>query len=321
MNRTELSGNIAISIISLIIFFSVGEIITRLIAGNPIITESDDVLFWKCKKGQSGRWKARSPVAHVDRNGFRQSGTGFDNSLPSIYTGGDSYAWGEGVLDSETFSSQLQSALSRHGLKYNVINGGVPGYGIGQIIDRMEAECEKYNPRYAIFLWVEDDINRMRDISPEQKKRFLRSYKLRFMFRYSAFLKLVIKERVLDKLFQNTARLDFTVDRNNRYKQAHAFNEKIKGLEPKIKSNLEFLRKSNITPIWVFMTVPSQEFRGYLTGLSKEYSVPLIDPETVYRAHFPGLKDMETRYCGHFKPEVYKILSDQVFPLIISIEQ
>ena len=128
MIKKELSYNIVISIVGLIIFFSVGEIITRVIAGNPILTESDAILFWKCKINQVGHWKMHSPIAKVDKYGFRQSVIEFNPSLPSIYTGGDSYAWGEGVLDSETFSSQLQSALQRHCLKYNVLYGGVPGY-------------------------------------------------------------------------------------------------------------------------------------------------------------------------------------------------
>ena len=319
IHAKELFQGILISVLSVLVFFSIGEIITRLVIGNPLITKPDEVLFWKYKKDQIGRQKLFSPISRVDQNGFRRSKIEFNPNLTSIYAGGDSFAWGEGVLDSETFSSQLQSTLLDHGLNYNVLNGGVPGYGIEQIINRMEIECEKFNPRYAIFLWVEGDIDRLRDISPEQKEKFLRDYKIRSIFRYSAFLK-IIKERLFDKVLQKDIEFGLYKDRNLQYGNTHTFNEKIKGLVPKIRTNIAFLKEREIIPIWVFMTVPSKEFRDYLISLSNKLSVAVIDPELIYRAHFPGLLNMETKQSGHFKPEVYGLLADQVFDYIFSVE-
>jgi hypothetical protein len=232
--------------------------------------------------------------------------------VPSIYVGGDSYAWGEGVLDTETFSNQLQKLLDSHNLEYNVLNGGVPGYGIEQIIDRMEIECKKYNPRYAIFLWVEDDINRLRDISREQKRKFLRDLRLRQMFRYSAFLKM-LKEQIFDKLLQRDLGFGFHGDESIKYARRTTFNEKVRGLTPEIKKNVHFLKNKNIIPIWAFITVPSGEFKDYLNSLSKELSVILIDPEPAYRKQFPGLKNMTTKRSGHYKAEVYVLLANEVF--------
>ena len=319
IHAKELFQGILMSVLSVVVFFSIGEVITRIATGNPLITEPDEVLFWKYKKDQIGHQKLFSPVSKVDQNGFRSSKIEFKPNLASIYVGGDSFAWGEGVLDSETFSSQLQSALLDHGLNYNVLNGGVPGYGIEQIINRMEIECKKYNPRYAIFLWVEGDIDRLRDISPEQKKKFLRDYKIRSVFRYAAFLK-IIKERLFDKVLQKDIEFGLYKDRNLQYGKTHTFNEKIKGLVPKLRNHTAFLKEREIIPVWVFMTVPSKEFKDYLTSLSNELSIKLIDPELIYRAHFPGLLNMETKKSGHFKPEVYTLLSNQVCEHIFSIE-
>lgn len=296
----------------LLVFFGIGEIIVRLAVGNPLITEPDENLFWKYKKNQIGYQKLYSLIEKVDKNGFRFSGTEFDHTLPSIYVGGDSFAWGEGVLDSETFSSQLQEILYVHRIRYNVLNGGVPGYGIEQIINKMETECKKYNPRYAIFLWVEGDINRLRDLSYRQKQIFIRDYKIRSMFRYSAFLKM-IKEQIFDKLLQIELGFGCYKDRNRIYENTHSFDEKIEGLTPKIKENVYFLKNRNITPIWVFMTIPSVQFKDYLISLSKEMSVMLIDPEAIYRKQFSNLNDMHEQYTKHFQPEVYRLLAKEVY--------
>ncbi|MFC1620961.1 hypothetical protein ACFL2G_01525 [Candidatus Omnitrophota bacterium] len=312
MKRAWLIQNICISFLSLAIFFSLGEIITRKVVGSPLLTKPDNILFWRYKKGQTGCQKLYSPISKVDSNGFRCSGMEYDPALPSIYVGGDSYAWGEGVLDTETFAASLQGLLDARGMHYNVLNGGVPGYGIEQIIRRMEIESEQYNCKYAIFLWVEEDINRLRDVSPERKKRFLRDYRLRSMFRYSAFLKM-IKERVFDKFLQKDIGFGYYGDENLEYAKTHSFDEKIKSLTPEIINNVRFLNDRGVVPIWAFMTVPSGEFKNYLSSLADSLSVELIDPEMVYRSHFQGLKNMATEHSGHFKPEVYRLLAGEIF--------
>lgn len=319
ISRSSWLQNVLLSIGSIAIFFSLGEVITRLAVGSPLITQPDEVLFWKYKEKQSGHQKLYSPISRVDNNGFRYSGKEFDPSLPSIYVGGDSYTWGEGVLDEETITGQLQQVLGLHNLEYNVLNGGVPGYGIEQIIDRMQIESKRHNPRYAIFLWVEADINRLREVSLEKKKKFLRDYRLRSMFRYSAFLKF-IKEQVFDKLLRIDVGFGYNRDRNIEYAATHSFDQMVQGLTPKIKENVDFLKNRKIVPIWAFMTAPSSEFRQYLHSLSKELSVILIDPEPSYRKHFPGLKKMATKNSGHFKPKVYGLLAAEIFARVLQLK-
>jgi hypothetical protein len=313
MKRGELFQNMSVSILSLAIFFILGEVIVRLTIGATLVTETDDVLFWKYKKNQTGHQKLYSPVATIDRYGFRYSGKDLDFSLPSIYVGGDSYGFGDGALDNETFAARLQKIMDSRGMDYNVLNAGVCAYGTEQILNRIEMEAEKHNSRYVVLLWSEEDINRLRDISPEQKRKFLRDYNLRSMFRYSVFLKLV-KEQVFDKFLQREFGFGSYRDRNIAYANAHSFSEKAEGLTPKIKASVKFLKDRNIIPIWVFVTVPStREFKDYIISLSEELSVKLIDPEPLYRKEYPGLENMATKRSGHFKPEVYKLLAGQVF--------
>ena len=116
IRRKNLLQNVLLSIGSLAIFFSLGEMIIRIAVGNPLLTQPDEVLFWKYKKNQIGHQKLYSPISKVDKNGFRYSGKEFDHSLPSIYVGGDSYTWGEGVIDEETFTGQFQKSLESNNL-------------------------------------------------------------------------------------------------------------------------------------------------------------------------------------------------------------
>jgi len=310
--RKGLKKNIILAIGSLTIFLVFGEAITRLTVGPPLIVQADKLLLWKYKKNQRGHHKLYLPIATIDKNGFRYSGKDFNPKIPSIYIGGDSYAWGQGVLDTETFAAQLQKLLDSQDVKYNVLNGGVCGYGIEQIINRMRIECIKYKPKYSIFLWVEDDINRLRGLSNEKKKRFLRDYRLRQTFRYSAFLK-ILKEQIFDKFLQKDLGFGFHGDESIKYAKTHTFKEKVKELTPKIINNVYFLKKKNIIPIWVFMTVPSRELKNYINSLSRKLSVILNDPEPAYRNKFPGLKNMVSKKSGHFKAEVYELLANEVF--------
>jgi hypothetical protein len=102
-------------------------------------------------------------------------------------------------------------------------------------------------------------------------------------------------------------------DESIEYGKAHSFDEKIQGLSSKIKENVQFLRDRNIIPVWAFMRAPSEDFSRYLNSLSEELSVRLIDPVPIYKKHFPALRNMATEHSGHFKPEVYALLGEQIF--------
>ncbi|MCX5908718.1 MAG: hypothetical protein NTY64_16460 [Deltaproteobacteria bacterium] len=257
IQKKKFIQNMLLVVGSILIFCGLGETITRLSIGNPLLMESDEILFWKYKRDQIGHQKLYSPISRVDKNGFRYSGKEFDPKFPVVYLGGDSYAWGEGVLDADTVAAQLQRLLGSNNLQYCVLNGGVPGYGI-------------------------------------------------------AFLKL-LKEQIFEKLLHTDLGLGYQGDESITYGKTYPFEEKVQGLTPRIKENVQFLKDRNIIPVWVFMTVPSGKFRNYLSSLSKELSVELIDPEAEYRKCFPGLKNMSTEHSGHFRPEVYAILANEIF--------
>jgi len=69
---------------------------------------------------------------------------------------GDSYTFGEGVSDNETFPYQLQEMLP----DYEIINMGIHGYGHDQILILLQEEGVKYEPDIVILGYVDEDMDR-----------------------------------------------------------------------------------------------------------------------------------------------------------------
>jgi hypothetical protein len=69
---------------------------------------------------------------------------------------GDSFTFGEGVSDDETFCAHLARALP----DTDIINMGVHGYGYGQMCITLEQEGVKYRPDVVLIGFVYDDMNR-----------------------------------------------------------------------------------------------------------------------------------------------------------------
>lgn len=67
---------------------------------------------------------------------------------------GDSFSFGEGVNDNETYSAALEKKLA----KTEVLNLAVHGYGTDQMLLRLESTGLRYNPDLVIFAFVADDL-------------------------------------------------------------------------------------------------------------------------------------------------------------------
>ena len=68
---------------------------------------------------------------------------------------GDSFTFGEGVRFEDTWGSVLGEALGTH---CQVLNFGVPGYGIDQIYLRYMKDVRPWHPTIVIASFIEDDL-------------------------------------------------------------------------------------------------------------------------------------------------------------------
>ena len=69
---------------------------------------------------------------------------------------GDSFTFGDGVSDEETYSSYLERLLGNA----EVINMGVHGYGHDQMLIYLKEEGVKYSPDVVILGFIDDDMTR-----------------------------------------------------------------------------------------------------------------------------------------------------------------
>lgn len=115
--------------------------------------------------GWSPRKNARNvpngdAVANFNADGIRGTKTYKKEKPPEtirVAVIGDSFSFGEGVGDEETYAAQLEKNIP----KSEVINFGVHGYGIDQMSLRLTVDGFRYNPDIVIYAFIDDDLGRV----------------------------------------------------------------------------------------------------------------------------------------------------------------
>ena len=86
-----------------------------------------------------------------------------DSSRGHILITGDSVAFGLGVNNDETVSHYLEQDERISGLGYQVLNIGVPGYGIGQYYLNLKRNIDELNPKLIVLiLYTTNDLDETR---------------------------------------------------------------------------------------------------------------------------------------------------------------
>ena len=116
----------------------------------------DYKLGWSPK---TGTFKKNTPphTITIDKNNFRKNNPKESISITqeAILFSGDSFTFGDGVDDQNTFPSIFQSIKNN-----KVINGGVQAYGIDQMYLRSMDIIQNYKISDLFFCFIPDDINR-----------------------------------------------------------------------------------------------------------------------------------------------------------------
>jgi len=102
--------------------------------------------------------------AYYRTNSLGVRGPEYDRPAPPgvfrIVTVGDSVTMGAGVEEEDTYSAQLAEVLAaRHpGRRFEVINAGLAGLDIVQIVGRLEKVGLPYDPNLVVYGWTMNDI-------------------------------------------------------------------------------------------------------------------------------------------------------------------
>ncbi len=73
---------------------------------------------------------------------------------------GDSFAAADEVRDEEAWGWRLEQMLNRSGLRAEVLNFGVSGYGMGQTLLRWQTQGKDYTPDIVIFVFQAENLER-----------------------------------------------------------------------------------------------------------------------------------------------------------------
>ena len=114
----------------------------------------DGDLGYVPRPGVRGTVRDGGPVT-IEANGFRFSGEKPASADTPILAVGDSFTYGEDVADLDAWPAQLQRLTGR-----TVLNGGVSGYGLDQIVLRTERLTALHGLALVIVSMIANDVQR-----------------------------------------------------------------------------------------------------------------------------------------------------------------
>jgi lysophospholipase L1-like esterase len=160
--------NVAIASVALLVSLAIGEIALRAVVRLPMRRILPEVKYvthpvrrFTLLPNQDA-FSYGSPV-RIDSRAFRVTGDrpSGDDGRVDVLALGDSFTFGMGIRDSETWPAQLQRALSDATSRpVNVVNAGTISYGVFQELDLLRSSGLATRPRILIHaLYWNDFMN------------------------------------------------------------------------------------------------------------------------------------------------------------------
>ena len=139
-------------VISFVSMLLVGELVCRLFFPDTQLRyKSDPDSLYFFEPNQRGVQILSnglpSPLATINELGLRGPWVGQEGRKMLVL--GDSFTFGAGVADNETFAAHLDAAL---GQEVRVVNGGMPGYGIFQMQATLGRVADIVKPELVIVV-------------------------------------------------------------------------------------------------------------------------------------------------------------------------
>jgi lysophospholipase L1-like esterase len=126
-------------------------------AQNPIYARNPDPhVEFQLANGKSGY----NSFTHFRINslGYRGPEYKSDAGALKIAIVGDSFVYGAGLSEADTFPAQLERLLRKEGVRAEVINAGVPGYNLSQNIERIRKVEKDYRPGIVVLSFIYNDL-------------------------------------------------------------------------------------------------------------------------------------------------------------------
>ncbi len=154
------------SVSAILLALGLSEIAVRLCNPQPIrpaMYQADPLYGRTTIPRLGGYWKEPefSHAFQLNSLGFRDRERALRKPANTvrIIGLGDSFSWGVGVEQHETFLQQLEDTLnqSEDGMSHEVLNWGVPGWGTAQELLCLKHQAPAYHPDLVLIQYFKDD--------------------------------------------------------------------------------------------------------------------------------------------------------------------
>lgn len=236
-----------------------------------------------------------SPLATINSLGLR--GAAPQLGVRNILVLGDSFTFGAGVGDDETFSARLDSVL---GPSLSVINGGQPGYGVFQMEATLRRLVDTLNPELVIAVIWQGDFLRQ-PLSEEERAQLFRQQRISRILKRSVLVTHMY--RMLERLLLRMSGDRFVMHAGEGGKQTVDLDPFLKGLEAD-QARLRAMHalakrygKGLVVVLWPkenFARVPENEvglaekLTQQLEIFSHQSGIPFISVQDAMRAAEPN---------------------------------
>ncbi len=136
--------------------FDIGPEISPVYRQNYQLSKNPILRYELKPNSKDGKFK-------INSHGMRNKEISFDKpkGIFRIAIIGDSIAFGFRVQQDQSFSSKLEELLNKYysspGLSFEVLNFGVTGYSVSQIIESVKVRALKFNPDLIIYAYCLND--------------------------------------------------------------------------------------------------------------------------------------------------------------------
>ncbi len=306
LKTKDLVINILLSVSVILIILIAFEVTIRFIYGNHLTYEVDNELYWKLQPNQKGYQVIGFPKATINSQGFR--GEEIKDKSFNIFMLGDSYTFGQGVEDKETFPHFLGKILSDVNKDIQVINLGTPGWGLFQENVTLYRHYGTYNPKVVVLTLLEGDFQRLKFDDKIKEAEYLKRAGIRTYFReLSSFS--FLKQKIGFIFKTNFGATENYVGDNVDSKKLWPKN----AIE--LDSIYNLTEKNNVTLILVLyprLGIDNNNFYGLVMNYTKGKNIIVInDLESVFNTF--KQEELIVKGEGHPSPLAHEIFADRIF--------
>ncbi|MDD5012182.1 MAG: SGNH/GDSL hydrolase family protein [Candidatus Nanoarchaeia archaeon] len=349
--------NILLLLGVIILFFVVFEIVLRLFnypnyGFQEGVFVSDDVVGYKLSPNYEGVQSVPGKMFGLKTNSKglrddREYNYEKRENISRILILGDSFAFGNGVELKETYAEYLRELFSNQSVE--VVNLGVPGYGINNEYLSFIEEGYKYNPDIIILNYVTNDwnthqisedefgnevVNKSHTLSANDKGVLISSFKisslvsihhhLLFNLRtYSFFYSQsrLLLSNVVDKFLKNQGVPTYFLDKNSpEYQQAYdGYSSLIKKLDESTNAKI------------IILVGPSRDELLNQEQIQEAYNLNYeISPDQTQKSVEEIADKLNIQFLrvysqdpnifikvdGHWTPEGHKMVAEEIYKTI-----